>query len=376
MGKKRSFLEIQADVKRLLEISKTVSTMSELTKATGMSYAKINYTFSKYPDSYQKLKDQLAANLANGKSKAKSEKAATPLEGLEVSLEPKQELNVATTKPVETATCVGQDEEPEFTCGFVVDASIMKLDGADIFLNRLLTTKGKIILTSMTIKELDKMQSFEDEQAIHTRHFLARAASEPELFICVQIDETIGIPDDCIIAYCRQHRDKVTLLTGDKVMALKARSYPRPIQVQYFAANDSLDEQKEKPDTKGSQSASDSANKWNKQYKICTLIPAEKYNGKLQIFEFENTTQSIRVTSNGKHYSSGPYELHIGDDILIATQKSAFITFAHYRVISLSETNNCETIFSKQLPLDSPLTSIRNSNYLSFLRKFMEVHNL
>lgn len=376
MAKKRSFVEMQADVKRLLEAAKTVSTMAELTKVTGMPYAKISRTFSKYPDAFEKLKKQLATNLANSKSQKKAEKAATPLEGLEVSLEPKQELNVSTTKPAQNATCIDQDEEPEFTCGFVVDASIMKLDGADIFLNRLLATEGKIILTSMTIKELDKMQGFEDTQGLNARHFLARAANEPELFICVQIDETIGIPDDCIIAYCRRHRDKVTLLTGDKVMALKARSYPRPVKVQYFAANDSLDEQKEKPDTKGSRSASNSANRGNTQYKICTLIPAKKYNGKLQIFEFETTTQSIRVTSDGKHYFSVPYELHIGDDILIATQKSAFITFVHYRVISLSETNNCETIFSKQLPLDSPLTSIRNSNYLSFLRKFMEVHNL
>lgn len=360
MGKKRSIVEMQADVKRLLKASETATTMAELTKVTGMPYAKISRTFSKYPDAYEKLKKQLATNLANSKSKAKSEAAAVAIEEpLNVSLEPKPETSAITAKSAEAIQHVDQDEEPEFTCGFVVDASIMQLADADIFLDRLLVTEAKIILTSITLKELDKMQSFEDEQAIHTKYFLARAAREPNLFICVQIDETLGIPDDCIIAYCRQYRNKVTLLTADKMMALKARTYPRPVQVQYFSASDSLDEGKNNSNNRN----------------VRTLIPAKLYNGKLQIFNFETHTQSICAISNGKQYFSGPFELHIGDDILIATQKSTYITFAHYHLISLNEKDNCELILSKRLPLDGSF-SFMNPVYSSFLKRFMETHNL
>lgn len=51
-------------------------------------------------------------------------------------------------------------------------------------------------------------------------------------FETVLINETLDTPDDCIIKYCADHKESVTLLTSDKTMALKARMYS--VQVHYF----------------------------------------------------------------------------------------------------------------------------------------------
>ncbi len=355
MAKKRTKKEIEADLKRLQEAAKTATSMADLTELTGLSRSQILCTFDKYTDAYQELKEQLTLNQKNRKDQSSSEKSLFTIEEEMESRKFDPSSMDAVTSP---KTLEIPDYEPDFSAGFVIDASIMKIKDLDVFIDRLLVTEGKIILTSITIQELDKMQSFDDHTAWCARKFLAKAVKHPENFLSVMIDENIGIPDDCIIAYCRKYRDKVTLFTADKVMTLKARAYPFPVEVEYFAANDSLDELQQ-----------------TDKSKLNTLIPAKLVNGTLKIFDFQTYAQSICVISDDKWYLAGPKELHIGDDILIATQKSAFVTFAHYRLVSLEPKNNCKLIFNKRLAFDE-LSSIRNPMYQTFLQKFRETHNL
>lgn len=367
MAKKRTKKEIEADLKRLQEASKTATSMADLTESTGLSRSQILCTFDKYPEAYQELKEQIALNQKNSKSQSSSKEGIED-NGTDADIMAMASAIVNAPKAVEDLEC-----EPDFSVGFVIDASIMKIKDIDIFIDRLCVTEAKIILTSVTIQELDKMQSFQSNLAQCARNFLARAVKHPEQFLSVRIDDTVGIPDDCIIAYCREYRNKVTLLTADKVMTLKARSYPYPVKVQYFAADDSLDELKQTDSRKVNQSGSTDSN--SDKSKLKTLIPAKLVNGTLKIFDFETYAQSICVISNGTQYLTGPQELHIGDDVLIATQKSAFVTFAHYRLISLEPQNNCKLIFDRRVPFDK-LSSIHQPMYHPFLENFKKTHNL
>lgn len=380
MAKKRTKKEIEADLKRLQKAAKAATSMADLTESTGLSRSQILCTFDKYPEAYQELKEQIGLNQKNSKIQSPSKEAPSTMheemksdEGVEDSGADADIMAMASATVNAPKVVEDLDYEPDFSVGFVIDASMMKIKDSDTFIDRLCLTEAKIILTSVTIKELDKMQSFQDNLALCARVFLAKAAKNPEQFLSVRIDETVGLPDDCIIAYCREYRNKVTLLTADKRMTLMARSYPYPVKVQYFATDDSLDELKQTDSRKVNKNCSTAIN--NDKSKLKTLIPAKLVNGTLKIFDFETYDQSICVISNDKWYLAGPQELHIGDDILIATQKSAFVTFAHYRLISLEPKDNCKLIFDRRLSFDK-LSSIHHPMYQPFLEKFKKTHSL
>lgn len=109
--------------------------------------------------------------------------------------------------------------------------------------------------------------------------------------------------------------------------------------------------------------------------KIMTLLSANRIGNKLLISNFQTDTRSICVCSEGLEYNNGIRELKVGDDVFISSKKPDYITFAHYRIISLYAENNCELIYFKRF-YDYNNIDVPNSAYNSFIEDFKLRHNL
>ena len=347
---KRTQKEIEKDCKKIREAAKTATSIKDIEKATDLSYVMIKTTLSKHPTIYKRIKEQLAINKKKAELEAKKQKEQEAKAKAEAKAS-KADSNIQMKSAI-------YNENVKSVGGFVIDASITGIDGLEDILLRICATKAKIILTSITIKELEKIQKFKDIQGVDARHILAMAAENYDSFETVLIDETLDTPDDCIIKYCAANKDNVTLLTSDKTMALKARMYS--VQVQYF---------------KQTENKVISNTVMPNNSKVRTLIPANRIGNKLFISKFQTNTQSISVYSNGIEYSDGIQELNVGDDVFIATKKSDYITFAHYKMISLYAENNCKLIYSKRF-YDYNDMELLEAAYKSFMKDFKRRHNL
>lgn len=303
-------------------MASTKRTQKEIERATNLSYSEINTTKRKHPTIFKRIKEQLIIN----KQQAKIKKTESTI--------PK--------KLVE---------------GYVVDASITGIKSLQDDISKICATNSKIILTSITIKELERMQKFNDFEGINARHILALAAENYTSFETVLIDETFDTPDDCIVHYCAENKNHVTLLTSDKTMVLTARMYGVQVHYlkQYSPSNNNL--------VKQSNS------------KISTLFPARRIANKLLLSGFHTNTMSICIYSDGIEYTEGIKELKIGDDVFIATKKLDYITFAHYKMISLYAENNCELIYSQRF-YDYNDIDVPKVEYATFLKDFKCRHNL
>lgn len=349
---KRTQKEIEQDCKRIKEAAKTATSIKELEQATGLSYAMINTTLSKHPIIFKRIKEQLDINLANReKAKLEAKKQTSPA------------IKGIGTSHVSTAN--------NFS-GFVIDASISGVENIQELLLKICNTNKKIILTSITIKELENLQKSITLQGKDARYFLALAAENPKSFVSQSIDETIGLPDDCIIKYCADNKDKFILLTSDKTMALKARMYG--VEVQYFKkTNKQTNSKVETSNTKANLVSTSTLASTNSN--IRTLFPAKKIGNKLMLSDFHTDTRSIRVYSDRYVYNNGIKELKIGDNVFIASKKDDCITFAHYKMISVEATNNCELIFSRRI-YDYSKPDLPKIIYKNFFKDFLRRHDL
>lgn len=190
------------------------------------------------------------------------------------------------------------------------------------------------------------MERFNDIQGKDANYLLSKAVHEPENFETLCIDETFSTPDDCIVKFC-ENKD-VTLLTADKEMTLNARMYN--INVRYF------------------QKSRDASKEFD--YKIKTLLIAKKVNDNLIILDFKMHNKSICVYSDGVKFSKGIYELKIGDDVYISSKKVGYITFAHYKMISLYEKDNCELVYARRI-YDYNNINLDKGSYTSFVKDFV-----
>lgn len=343
---KRTQKEIENDCKLLKEVSKIATSMKELENLTGLSSAMIRTTLSKHPIIFKRIKEQLALN----QKKAELEASATVQ---------KQDNPVCKTSleelPAKTADCSKQPEVLEAReskiSGYVIDASITGIENLREVLSKICQTKEKIILTSVTIKELEDLQKFDDIDALDARYILGLAVENSNTFESVLIDETFDTPDDCVVQYCANNKDTVTLLTSDKTMALKARMYA--VGVHYF----------KQPEN----------NTRVKNSNLKTLIPARRVNGALVIPRFQTANMSICVYSDGVEYHEGVRKLKIGDDVFLCSKKPGYITFAHYQIVSLFAEDNCILVYSQRL-YDSSNITVPKATYKSFIKDF--IHRL
>lgn len=241
--------------------------------------------------------------------------------------------------------------------GFVLDASICGIENLKDILSSIFAKNAKIILTSITIKELKKLQEFKDIAAKDAKYILTIAAENYENFRKVLIDETFESPDECIIKYCADHKQDIVLLTADKMMALNARILG--VKTQYYKHNNNSRYSKVQATT----------------YAV-TLLAARTIGDKLVVCDFENNYRSVLIISNGIEYTKGEYELKIGDDVYIATNKTQYMTFAHYQIISLTPKNNCKLVYSRRIYSASEIDCLTKAGYKSFMRDFKRRHGL
>ena len=80
---------------------------------------------------------------------------------------------------------------------------------------------------------------------------------------------------------------------------------------------------------------------------VTTLLPARREGNKLLLNNFCTSYRNIWVISNNVTvHDQESYELNVGDEVYLATKKPDYMSFAHYRIINLSERDNCELLFS------------------------------
>ena len=348
---KRTIHKIEKDYEIIRKVVNTtpVTSIMEIAKIVGLTESEVNTSLARHPRIEKKIMAQLKKNKEELKAKKKSDN-----EALESPKKSEKENPEVADKTVQLEETVALD------LFYVIDASICGSENLQEFLSNLYQ-KAKIILTSVTLKELEKMQKFRDVYAVDARHILAMAAENPNVFYIVQIDETLEIADDCIIKYCADNKHKVALLTSDKTMALKARMYD--VETLYLkqkkATNTNFTPPMEyQPDRKS------------------TLFAARKAGDKLLISDFNTEFRSILLISNNILYKDGVQELNIGDDVFIATKKPDFMTFAHYQITSLSDKNHCKLIHSTRIYKSNDILGLPKAEYKSFMREFKRRHDL
>lgn len=348
---KRTQKQIEKDCKVLKEAAKTATNMKELERVTGLSYAMINTTLSKHPIVFNRIKKQLIENKEKAELEKQKQKEQEERARAEAEEKAKKEAEVKVEQADKSVTT------PKLS-GYVMDASITGIENLKEILSKICLTKAKIILTSVTVKELAQMQKFDDIDERDACYILALAAENNETFKSVLIDETLDTPDDCIVKYCADNKENVTLLTSDKEMALKARMHS--VQVHYF---------------KQTQAHKNAKTILHANTAIRTLIPARRIGNQLLISNLQRQNQSIRIISNGIEYSEGTKELKVGDDVFIATKKEEYSTFVHYHVISLYAENNCEQVYSKRFYNYDDL-DLLEARYKSFMKDFKKRQGL
>lgn len=205
---KRTKKQILEDYDRIKEAAEIARNVEEIAVLTELSKIMINNTLSKYPKDKEKIKNQLKENRKREKEKQNVEKVDNKKQ------EDKRERN------------------KEMIEGYVIDASISGVTTIRDDLEKICKTNSKIILTSVTIYELEKMQSFFDINGNNARYILGIAAEREKTFKPVLIKENHEKADDNIIEYCAENKEHITLLTSDKTMTLKARMYG--VKVHYM----------------------------------------------------------------------------------------------------------------------------------------------
>ncbi len=317
MATKRTKAQIENDYekgKKYVEKHSDVISLQEVAESIGLSRAQMETSFLRHPNENKKILRKLAENRRKLNVDRKTENKTNENEKKLKSKVDMSEIN--TSEPA----------------NWVIDASITGTDGLKNLLSNVGKTKNKIVLTSATISELELMQLYTDYQGKDAKKILSQAAEDTENFECVLIDESLDKVDDCIIKYCADNKANVGLLTSDKVMALKARTYG--VKTKYFKPNPKVPENNPKIES-------------NKVEK--TLGGSKKIGNRLLIECKKNSSKRCRVISGGKQYDTGWVEINKGDEVYIATDRKEYMTFAHYKITSISVIDNCIMVYSRRI---------------------------
>lgn len=132
---RRTQKQIEQDYREIREAAKMAESFKDLEKMTGLSYSMIITTLEKHPIVFKRLKAQLNIN---------------------------REIDRKTEE-----TTVENFHE------FVIDASISGIKDLKQIFDEICHKKAKLVLTSVTIRELDQMQKFQDVDGHAARYILA-----------------------------------------------------------------------------------------------------------------------------------------------------------------------------------------------------------
>lgn len=409
---KRSQKQIEADLRRIKEAAKTAISIVDIARTTGLSRQQINTTLSKHSIVSRRIMEQLKNNKTLLEAHTAKDITSVPqtLANDEMQAVTAKEVDIPETKPakevaVEEAVNIPKDKVKQY----VIDASATATEHLPDRLANILASNYKIVLTSISIAEIARIQKVPGITGRDARYILSLAAKSPQTFETVLINETIGEPDDCIIQYCKEHKDNIILLTGDKEMALKARLYGIEVEFRekdpiYHAEQQARHRNKSVPfgqpvlpSTSLSKTPSTASkpvidkkataptvvksiqeDNWDPLDKQSTALGMKKNDyDELIIDNFHTPTRSIEIFSRGTMQSpTGPYKLHVGDKILVASLEKDEILFKVYQIISLSSRDNHMCLLKKSFPRNTKHFYLSDGDYRTFLYAFKKRHNL
>lgn len=328
---RRDKKEIEKDVNRIQKAAETAISMKEVEDKTGLTYSKVRTSLNKHPMIYKRVSEKLSNN--------------KKIKGLEAKLLKEKKAQVR--KKIKSGKKGECREHEKGQKKMVIDASICSLSNLEEILNNY----ANVIITSITLEKLNRIQHFQDVSAAGARFIMDEAAKNPKKYEIIEIKKSCRGANDSIIQFCSSRKDEVVLVTSDKNMSLEARLIR--IETIYYSKKDYNDV------THGKKNSH--------KNNIMTLYPAKRANGKLIINEFEVDNIVIQVSSRGREYNNGPRELNIGDNIYIGVKKEQYITFIHYKMISLSDKNNCRLIYSRRIFNSHSICGVSNHSYRRFI---------
>lgn len=324
MSTRRTAQEVEKDYGRIKKYADThpeIASFKEIAIATNLSECQVKKSLEKHPRVYEKLKTLILEN------------------------SDKRKTNKAETKKVKNPVKK-----------YVIDASITGLKEFRKIISDILENGHKLVLTSLTTKELDMMQKYNDLDGKDAKYLLRIAADTPDKVESVLIKDCLPSSDDCIIEYCKNKSD-VILLTADKKMALDARAHG--IETEFFKHTKKFTKNKSKKF------------KHKNHRELKTLFSTKKRGNKLVISVYESQLKNVLLISNGIEYSSGTHALNIDDDVFVASKKEGYLTFAHYKVVdNTSVTKNCRLIFFKRFYSEDEINALKSETYKAFMRAF------
>lgn len=354
MAGRRTQKDIEADFIRIRELAKTAKCMEEIERSMELSTAQIKTTLSKHPRIAKKIFQQLEANA----SKSEPEKSEINT----VKSVPEQ-LNSEVTKTVEVEKSTEVQVTPPSAVPnvkkYVVDASVVGTIDWPSTLNNILANNQVIILTSITIHELHKLEKDPNyDTRFQARQLLRLSNEKTENFESVLIDHTLGSPDFCIIQYCNRLKGSIILLTGDKEMASLARCYFNDVQYFSKVVNPSV------------------THEYFKMLRDSPFNAAKDAKDQLVIPKFEYPNKMIRVYSRCQPFDNGPYYLRVGDTVLVATIDEAnVITLNVYNVISRSDSDNIRNVYSKKF-FPGKRVHLPDERYRGFIYNVKKKYNI
>lgn len=332
---KRTYKEIEHDYKRIRQVVDTtfVTSIKEIAKKLDLTESAVKTSLSKHPRVEKNIMAQLEKNKQEAVAKKEEQKIQDSL------------------KKVDTPDTSTSDD---YIHGYVLDASITGYEALLDYLSKISSTTSKIILTTITIKELHRLEKANNNlDSYHSRQIFRAAIENENKFLTVSIDE-LNSPDDSILAYCNSNKHRVTLLTSDKEMFLLAKA--NHIKTVYLKKH--VATPKQLPHNK-----------------IITLLDARTINGKLSIRLCNTVSKKITVISNTIEYAGTNdfHELKEGDNVFIATNKPDYVTFAHYIILNTSTIYNAEIIYHLRLNNVAEAKLLPKANYKTFVRDFYKI---
>lgn len=278
----------------------------------------------------------------------------------------------------------------------VIDASICSLANFNTIWTSIYE-KRKIVLTTVTMRELEKLQKFaEDKQSAHARFILRKALEEIDNFSFKVINETFASNNENIINYCRHHRKTVILLTADKWMSVDAKA--RGINVIYLSHSlggsetDSeckensfsemtnedyvnLEEKQENPTEKLKETTTlekkEVLQEEPPKEVVTTFYPLKNIKQNNMFLPYmHGQKSSYFVSVNGKQYSDRSAELKLGYYILVVKKKEdGNLLLDEYKITAIRRENNAQRIYcasfedwnSEEIP----------EKYLSCIKEFV-----
>ena len=181
-------------IKKLNEIAEQSSSFKELAEKSGLGKKELQEQLNKFPPLYNMLKNKFK-------------------------------------------DCVSYFEENtiDFPEGnlIVLDTSVIQARNLFEAIDVTIQAGFKIVLTSITIKELDlkknELKRSSDERkrnaGLNAQKLLAKAVADEANIIPVEIPEVSLNPDDDIINAIKVNKENITLWSGDNAMLLKARMH-------------------------------------------------------------------------------------------------------------------------------------------------------